>query len=301
MKKYGFTAGLLTVIALVCYLLTSFAVGQSAEKEDTFTVVTSFYPMYIAAENIIGDSSSVILENLSEPKTGCMHDFQLTPKDMKLLSDADVFIINGGGMENFLPDVKAQYPNLTIIDTSENVKLLTSDGEENAHMWLSVPYYRKQAAAIADGLEKADEKNASVFQENAALYDKKLAELEEEQKELVSAAKGKKIISFHEAYAYTAFDYGMEIVYTMDLDEERQISAGEVAEVLSEIEENGVGLILAEERYGKEMGDTIKKEADVNVCYLDTLNRGDYDADSYITGMQENIKLLKEAFGVTAE
>ena len=70
------------------------------EADDTLTVVTSFYPMYIAALNIVDGVEGVRLENLSEPQTGCLHDFQLTPEDMKLLSTADVFVINGGGIES---------------------------------------------------------------------------------------------------------------------------------------------------------------------------------------------------------
>ena len=108
--------------------------------------------------------------------------------------------------------------------------------------------------------------------------------------------KGQEVIIFHEAYAYVAKDYGLEVAMVMDLDEERQVSAGEVAEVLEEIKEHGVSLILAEERYGKEMGDTIQKEADVDVVYLDTLNRGNYEKDSYLVGMQSNIDLLRQVF-----
>ena len=61
------------------------------EADDMLTVVTSFYPMYIATLNIVDGVKGVRLENLSEPQTGCLHDFQLTPEDMKLLSTADVF------------------------------------------------------------------------------------------------------------------------------------------------------------------------------------------------------------------
>lgn len=46
--------------------------------------------MYIATLNIVDGVEGVRLENLSEPQTGCLHDFQLTPEDMKLLSTADV-------------------------------------------------------------------------------------------------------------------------------------------------------------------------------------------------------------------
>lgn len=82
------------------------------EADDMLTVVTSFYPMYIAALNIVDGVEGVRLENLSEPQTGCLHDFQLTPEDMKLLSTADVFVINGGGIESFMSDVARRIRSL---------------------------------------------------------------------------------------------------------------------------------------------------------------------------------------------
>ncbi len=86
------------------------------EADDMLTVVTSFYPMYIATLNIVDGVEGVRLENLSEPQTGCLHDFQLTPEDMKLLSTADVFVINGGGIESFMSDVAKAYPKLDVVE-----------------------------------------------------------------------------------------------------------------------------------------------------------------------------------------
>ena len=82
----------------------------------------------------------------------------------------------------------------------------------------------------------------------------------------------------------------------MDLDEERQVRAGEVAEVLEVIEHDGIKYIFAEELYGTSMCEMVKREADVKVIYLDPLNRGDYDADSYLNAMRNNMKLIREAF-----
>lgn len=294
-RKYGFVAGFLLVLALCSYGLTAFYVRQQEEKiTEKLSVVTSFYPMYIAAENIIGDCDNVTLENLSEPQTGCMHDYQLTPSDMKLLSHADVFIVNGGRIETFLADVAKQFPDLTIINACENIELLA----DNAHAWMSIADYRKQIAAITDGLSRADEADAGLFEENFRTYDVSLVSLQEQQQEIRDAAAGTKIISFHEAYEYVAKDYGWKVCYTMDLDEERQVSAGEVADVLAAVKEEGISVILAEELYGSDMGDTVKKESDAKVYYLNTILRGDYAPDSYIRGMQENINILKEAFGV---
>lgn len=127
-NKYVFTAVLLAAILFVGNMLTMTYVRteQSREqlKEGNLLVVTSFYPMYVAAENVIGDVEGVTLENLSEPQTGCLHDYQLTAADMKLLSKADVFIVNGGGIESFLSDVAESYPNLKIIQACDGIELL---------------------------------------------------------------------------------------------------------------------------------------------------------------------------------
>ena len=295
-NKYVFVLVMLVVITVVSGLLTNIYVSESSSKqeEQTLTVVTSFYPMYIAALNVIGDTDGVHLQNLSEPQTGCLHDFQLTPEDMKLLSKADVFIINGGGIESFMKDVAKSYPDLTIIEASEGIDLLEDEGEENAHAWMSVATYEEQVNHIAEGLIAADEKNASDYQKHADAYMVKLDALKERQQKVAEKIKGQSVILFHEAYDYVADDYGLDVAYVLDLDEERQVSAGEVADVLAAVRDDQVKYILAEELYGKSMGDTVEKETDAKVIYLDALNRGDYDADSYIKGMSANIDLIEQ-------
>ena len=308
---------MLLSILVVSFGFTNIYVSQHQQSEDEeFVVVTSFYPMYIAAMNVVGETEGVTLKNLSEPQTGCLHDFQLTPADMKLLSTADVFIINGGGIESFIEDIAKQYPELVIIEACEGIELLCEedahghehDDEEsdeshenhshdvNAHAWMSVANYRKQVENIADGLVKSAPKSSESFLANAGTYDRKLEALQDEQEALLTLTKGKETIMFHCAYDYVAEDLGLEVAFCMDLDEERQVSAGEVAEVLEVIEHHGVKYIFAEALYGTNMCEMVQKEADVEVIYLDPLNRGAYEADSYIEGMRNNLKQIYEAF-----
>ena len=303
MKKYAFVTGLLAAILVICLLLTGAYVKKQEKTvpEGDFLVVTSFYPMYIAAMNLTEGVEGLQLENLSEPQTGCLHDFQLTPEDMKLLSGADLFLVNGGGIESFLTEVAEAYPGLTILEACGDLQLLKEESlgeeEENAHAWMSIPAYRQIIETMSRGLALADPAHADLYEKNRRTYDSKLATLQEQQEGLASLLKGTKIISFHEAYAYVAEDYGLEIVSTMDLDEERQVSAGEVAQVLSAIDEEGVDLILAEELYGSGMGQTILQEREVSVLYLDPLTRGEYEADAYLEGMEANQLLLQEYAG----
>lgn len=283
------------------------------EADDMLTVVTSFYPMYIATLNIVDGVDGVRLENLSEPQTGCLHDFQLTPEDMKLLSTADVFVINGGGIESFMSDVAKAYPKLDVVEACEDVALLSEDadtesesnhdhdhdhdhGDENAHAWMSVPRYRTMVKTIASHLAQKDEAHAKEYYANAEKYDAKLAVLEEKIDSLKSLTGGQNIIIFHEAYEYVADDFSMNACYLLDLDEERSVSAGEVKQVIGAIKDDGVSVILAEELYGKSMGDTVSRETDVHMVYIDPLNRGEYDKDSYLDGMEHNIELVKDAF-----
>lgn len=304
------------------------------EADDMLTVVTSFYPMYIATLNIVDGVDGVRLENLSEPQTGCLHDFQLTPEDMKLLSTADVFVINGGGIESFMSDVAKAYPKLDVVEACEDVELLSEDddetdgahdhdhdtdaesdsdhdhdhdadaesesdhdhGDENAHAWMSVPRYRTMVQTIASRLAEKDAKHADEYYANAKAYDAKLAVLEKKIDSLKSLTGGQNIIIFHEAYEYVADDFSMNACYLLDLDEERSVSAGEVKQVIGAIKDDGVSVILAEELYGKSMGDTVSRETDVHMVYIDPLNRGEYDKDSYLDGMEHNIELIKDAF-----
>ena len=292
-KKLLFVIIMLIVLTVIGIAIIAISIAMSEDesaegKDGKLTVVTSFYPMYIAALNIT-EGADINLNNLSEPQTGCLHDYQLTTEDVKLLSKADVFIINGGGMEEFLDDVVSNYPKLKVVDSSKGVDAL----EDNAHMWMSIPCYIKQVENIRDQLSKLDPANADKYNSNSQTYIFKLNELKSMENEV---NKGSNVVLFSEAYEYVAKDYEMEVKSVLDLDEEKDISAKEVAETVDVIKKDNVPLIIAEKQYGEKMADIVKDETGVNVVYLDTIIRGDYNKDSYINAMRSNIELLKGAF-----
>ncbi len=361
----------LTVISIVGIRFGS----KPKQQTNAPGIVTSFYPMYIAALNLLHDVDTVSLSNLSEPQTGCLHDYTLTTGDMKELTQASALIVNGGGIEPFLNETKAFCPHLYIIDAGKKLKGLPSyahehedtdvhdehdtdvlgnehedtdihddehdtdvlgsehedtdvhddehdaahthedesdvshehepdthhhhDSGQNAHYWMSIPRYKKQINAIRDGLctlLSNDHTAVEKIMTNAAAYSKKLTALQKEQKSIKKALAGKKVILFHEAFAYVADDYGLDVASVMDLDEERQVSAGEVADVIHIIKNENVSFILAEETYGREMGELVSSQTNIPVIYLDTIVRGQgrEDADAYLMRMHQNILLLKQ-------
>ncbi len=302
---------MLTIIGIIIVKVFGNRHSSSVEDDDKFTVVTSFYPMYIAALNVT-DGADINLYNLSEPETGCLHDYQLTTNDMKLLSNADVFIINGLGMEAFLDDVMKQYPKLRIINTSVGIESLNEshsneedeheeeheheEGHEhegsNAHVWMSVANHIKQVDNIRIGLRDANTANASLYNENASNY---IFKLEQLKAKVDNSLNGKKVVLFSEAYEYLAKDFGLDERAILDLDEEKNISAKEIADTVDVVRKDQVPLIIAEKEYGEKMANAVMGETGIMSVYLDTIIRGEYDKDAYINRMNSNIDLLKEA------
>lgn len=122
---------------LVLLLLSMILTACGAERNTTedsgkLRVVTSFYPIYLLAQAVTEGATELELMNMAQPQTGCLHDYELTISDMKLLEGADVLMINGGGMESFLDQALERYPELVIVDTSAGIELL-EDGIEHDH------------------------------------------------------------------------------------------------------------------------------------------------------------------------
>lgn len=146
MKKFLF------VIAVMLSSVLMASCGEAQKAGDSeINVTASFYPIYILAENVIGDTEGINLQNMAQPQTGCLHDYQLSTGDMKKLDTTDIFLINGGGMESFLDNALELFPQLNIVDTSKGTVSLENDGhdheeegedehshnhEENSHFWI---------------------------------------------------------------------------------------------------------------------------------------------------------------------
>ena len=327
-NKYVFVLLLLISITVVCSVSTFFYVklNKTETVDSDFLIMTSCNPVYLGAINVVGDIDGVRVENLSQPTTGCLHDYTLTTEDMKNLSKADVLVVNGGGMEGYLEDVREAYPKLPIIDTFEylehNSNLfeeipVEEDEEEaeeheeeglhqeeeeghhhdhgaNSHIWMNETLYSGQVHAIAVGLAEQDSVHAEEYKANAKTYMEVMSSQIDKQG-LEETLAGAKVAILHEAFAYTAYSLGTEVVATMDLDEERQVSAGEVSEFLDAIRDNDVKLVFAEYDYGNAMGKLITEQTDAHVVYLETLVHGNYSGLDYITVLNKNYVQIKNS------
>lgn len=285
----------LAFVAIVL-LLTGCGKAENEENE-TFDIVTSFYPTYIFTKNIVKDIPNVKLENMSESHSGCLHDYHLTTRDMKKIEDAEVFIINGAGLESFLEKVYEK-EGLEVIDASSELELLPSLYEEkvNEHTWLSITNAIAQVEKIGNELSKIDKTNAEKYLENTNIYIDRLKTLRNDLREsLYCIEKDIKIVTTHDAFPYLAKDFDIEIVDVIEKEEGTSPTQKEMKSIIENIKENSVCGIFMEPDYSNKLANTIATEGNVNVYILDSITNGDGKLEDYEDKMRENINTIKKS------
>lgn len=263
-------------------------------EDNTLNIVTSFYPIYISTLNIVKDIPNVNLTNMTKAQTGCLHDYQLTPQDLKILENADILVINGAGMESFLEDIISQYPNIKIIDASKGLNLL----EDNTHVWVSVSGNIDQVKNIASQLETLNPENKDLYEANTNTYISKLENLKAEMHSELDNLPNRDIITFHEAFPYFAQEFNLNIVGVIEIEPDSEPSAKEIENIISTIKEHNIKALFTEPQYSSRVAQTIANETGASVYELDPIVTGDSNSnayDDYINKMKENLNVLKEA------
>lgn len=294
---------ILTIVFAASMLLTgcnnSAESNNSIESNNKLTIVTSFYPMYISTLNIVKDIPDVEVINMTAPQTGCLHDYSLSTKDLKTLNSADIFVINGAGMESFLDDVIDEYSDLKIIEASNGISLIEdTDHDVNPHVWVSISKNIEEVSNIAKELSAFDPNHASEYEANADAYIAKLENLRTEMHAALDNVNNKDIITFHEAFPYFAEEFNLNIAGVIEVEPDSEPSAKEVENIISIINEKNIKALFTEPQYSSKIADTIAKETGASIYTLDPIVTGDANEDAYddyIVKMQENLNTLKEA------
>lgn len=275
--------------------------NQSADKQKEdgkFKIVTSFYPMYVATINITKGIDGVEVKNMTKPQTGCLHDYQLTPADLKTLEKANAFVVNGAGMEAFLDKVVKQQEKLKIIDASKEIDLLKDGTEGNPHVWVSITNAIKQVRNIEEQLSAADPKHADQYKENADAYAAKLENLKQDMHAAVDSLPNKNIVTFHEAFPYFAKEFNLNIVAVIEREPGSDPTPKDIEETVDKVKSLNIKALFVEPQYPEGAAQTISKESGAKVYTLDPVVTGDADenaADAYINAMKKNAQVLQEA------
>ena len=265
---------------------------------EPFRIVTSFYPMYVAAINITDGIDGVEVHNMTKPQTGCLHDYQLMTEDMKALENADAFIINGAGMEDFMDKVTEQQKKLKVIDASRGIELIHDEEGDNPHVWLSVTDAIQQVRNIADQLKEADPAHADAYEKNAAAYIEKLTALKTEMHAALDNVPHKDIVTFHEAFPYFAKEFNFNIIGVIEREPGTEPTPTELQETIEQVNALPSKVLFTEPQYSPAAAETIARETGAKIYTLDPVVTGEATPaakTAYLDTMRKNMETLKKA------
>ena len=165
MSKHKNFINIFIALTLLCTsLLASCGSEEKAAPPGKTSVVVSFNAMKELVQAVGQDK----VPDGTEP-----HDFQPTPKDMKALHKAALFVYNGAGMENWTDTAikAASNEKLQVLEASKGITLIKLDdpdeikehGQYDPHTWLSLANAQIEVKNIADALSAVDPKNKDFY------------------------------------------------------------------------------------------------------------------------------------------
>ncbi|ANS74569.1 zinc ABC transporter substrate-binding protein [Paenibacillus yonginensis] len=286
--------------------------STSAEK---LQIKTSFYPMFEFTRHVAGDLADV--ESLVPPDVE-PHDWEPTAKDLAEITDADVLIYNGAGLEGWVDQVtsSATGGHLTTIEASKGLDIMDGFVEEeeeegheeghdhdhgglDPHVWLSPALAIQEVQNIEQGLAQVDPDHADTYKANADAYVAQLQQLDQDFKDGLKDVKRKDFITQHAAFGYLAKEYGLTQVPIAGLSPEQEPSAAKMAEIVDFAKEHNVKTIFFETLVSSSVADTISKEIGAKSAVLNPIEgltaEDQADGLDYIGLMRQNLEALKTA------
>jgi ABC-type Zn uptake system ZnuABC Zn-binding protein ZnuA len=241
---------------------------------------------------------------------GCPHDYVLTTEDRVKLEQADVLVVNGLGLEDFLGDLpRKANPKVAVIDSSAGVPDLIplhehehkghKHGGMNPHLFAGPRMAARLARNVAAELGRIDPGCAAAYNENARAYASRLEKLADDFAAAGKAFRSRKIVTQHAVFDYLARDAGLEIVAVVEDTPGQAPSAAEMLEIVKRIKDTGAAAVFTEPQYRPKVGQRIAKEAGVPVAALDPVASGPADppGDYYEKVMSANLDTLRNILG----
>lgn len=290
-------------VMLFAAMLTSCSpastVPDSSDARQQTVITATFYPIYIYLANLTQGIDGIAIECLTPPSGGCLHDYQLTTSDMKLLDKTDILVANGAGMEGFLQDITPQFPFVQVVDASDGYTLLESAGAPNPHLFVSPAGALYQLQTIQDALCAALPQHADALTANGQAYADDLRALQQEIAQKLSPHRGAKVAVLHCSFDYFMQEYGIDIVTTLMADEESDPTPEQLAGSIAAIRDQQAVALFKEPQYSDALCQTVQRETDIPLYSLDDVVTGEISAakDAYLKGMRANLNVLLQAFG----
>ena len=291
-----------------------------ATNADAMDVVVAFYPLEYVTERVGGDQ--VHITNLTQPGADA-HDVALTPRQVALLSEADLVVYQRG----FQPEVDeaiVQAQPANVVDMATVVDFHTidatgshvhdgadSDGEHthgedqhahgnlDPHAWLDPTNMVAMTQATAEALSTARPASQSAFAANAAALEADLTALDESYQEGLATCERTEFIVSHAAFGYLAERYGLVQIPIRGLTPDNEPSPARIAEVQQLAQDHQITTIFYETLVSPAVSESMARDLNLRTDVLDPLEglTGQSRGDDYLEIMEANLQALQEASG----
>jgi len=294
----------IVTIAVGCGRAAGDSAGPSSGAEPTagpgavrvVTTTTVFADIVKAVGGSRTDVRSII-----PPGVG-PEDYEPKPDDARRLTDAQLIVQNGVGLDDFLDRLLSSGTggNTPRLVLGEGIPPIVVDGEPNPHFWLDPSLVKSgYLPKIVTALSAIAPADAATFQANAAAYGAQLDALDTELKAKIDAipAANRKLVTFHDAFPYFASHYGFELIGVVLANVGQEPTAADLAALVQKVKAAGVKAVFSEAQFNPKLAQTLADEAGiqrvVTTLYNDAL--GPAPADSYPGMMRWNVDQIVEA------
>ena len=288
MKKLAIA--LVPLLVLLC--------GRTKQAPAPQITATSL-PVYEFTQALC-DGTPLTVGRLITQSVSCLHDYSLNVDQVKQAEGAETIVISGGGLEEFMEDILD--PAKTI-DASSGIALLEGeehhhDGEEgheghehDPHFWLDPQNAAIMARNICEGLSQRYPQYSSQFGENLSPLLERLSELDTYGTETLKNLSCRKLITFHDGFAYFAQAFDLEILAAVEEESGSEASAKDLIQLIRLVRSNDLPAIFVEKNGSSAAAKIICAETGTKTFTLDMAMAG----DSYFEAMYDNLNAIKEA------
>lgn len=287
-------------IPLFLVLVMLIGLAGCSATTSTPQIMATTKPVYDFT-NRLCDGTEIEVGLLISESVSCLHDYSLSVGQVRNAEAAEVIIISGAGLEDFMSDLLHICD--TVIDCSADIALLECAQEHehehehvheaDPHIWLAPQNAKRMAENICNGLSLAYPTQAAVFQKNLTALESDLDALQAYAEEALSSLSCRELITFHDGFGYLAHAFDLTIVAAVEEESGSEASAKELIELIELICEHRIPAIFAETNGSTSASGIISAETGVPVYTLDmAMSNG-----GYFENMRHNIDTLKEALG----
>ncbi len=185
--------------------------------------------------------------------------------DIQLVTFADAI---PGPAYDTMKSRYADFPNMT----------------QDPHLWLSPQLTEYYVAYVARRLSETDPQNASDYQENAALFEKRLEQLDSDYSAGFSNCTTRTFLSSHAFLDYTAAAYNLTPISIAGMSPDAQPSMKQMSAIVEEAKAHNVRGIIVEPQEAEDLGKALAAELNLPVYSFTTMEgtpRGSPDIGRY--------------------